>query len=1391
MKTLTSAARIAAAAQIGTRPITILKIEWPSGTAYYADSDYTFGANSCAGKIISMGDSASISKALSIGEVSTISVVLDDNDLSIKSKINTDLVEGVFCTVYFHFDGLTAADAVTLMRGRIQGDINWEQGSRQLSFTIDANTLADKELGFSATRLDLPTMSTESEGKAWPLCFGTVLKVPALSIYKPKLTKLIGQIIASNVSVQIDNGASWPQGTTTTIDVDNNFWHIRFKGTFSGNTFTITEKNSTKYTALACAARVVGDPDINNAAVFWITDPTINLVSNYLYMVIGPNKYVNYIQYQNGAKCYCSKAWRKDGTDTNLLLDNTYTITEVRGGVDTSWGTTYKSQYKTTDSFGNVTWVTGVEAKPDQYILIPGSPVTEYVGHAYSYVANLIASSAILGVYAYRTYDGEKTLQPVPSSYYVKNIADTTLLAGKTCTSITFKDLLSSRTIEKWEDEIYVSLRSTVGSNTADQLQWIIQNYSSISVDATSFATVQTAVSNYPSNFALLDPKSVISVLEDMSFQARIGLLISSGTAFIRYLSTVPLSIEYTMTEDLIKLKSLTMSFTKSEELVTEYTANWQPDYVTERVFIYKNNQSVLGVKKDEKDFYIYNIESLVQLSARYWGWRLSNSWRTLNYSAFLPAVGSEVFDRVNNRITTLGPTDIRGQITESKHNTEDQVINLQVILASLSGVSSGSQPVESITFYTGDPANPITGLEIMPVDPGAGLSEVDYSVLVDTKTNNPEQKEKKYSVQVTFDTSTFQRGVNESVTYRLVDENGNWIGDSVVGIITIASDDSLDIISPALVSLVGGVATVNTVITGGSGIDQGVIKCEIYNQTWSGLSKGFKIQDEGAITWSYQPFSVVRGSTFSVSLTGGALSAVYSVSVIEGDTTDNLYNTSGLVTMITTDASGNYSATDWMFADGNYAIDDKTIVLTRSGNTFPSESITLVTDASSPGIVYKITGSWTLGQVLMNNGFGDWIIGDPLSAQGKTLGVVARIVASDIYLVVRGLCCLTSLADHTTYNLGAGGTLGSTAGYFVLRAYQNKLCWIGGAGAVNKLDDIGDVDVTGPGNGDLLVYDTAASKWFTGIVSSPDSTISYSYSGGAIQFRLNANGVTFAKIQQIAATSVLCNPTGATANVQALAATTDNQVLTRQSGSLVWSLLSSALLPASGVTAGTYGSNAWAAPVITINANGIITSATNTTWSTATDTSNVTGLGFVSGVLTLGTASAIFNASKLQGKAISATNPTVNTEFLWYDAANGRWAPFDIWGGAVGKGSMSFYDASLPAGSGKTSNLPGPTTKGCVLAYPDYTAGDPNWTRTVEVGDTSAGGGSMKVWFGTGHSVDISSDRVVITYSSGNTVTIDSADFVGTSRAVKLREIDVCDAGVAKKQLVLCSATY
>jgi hypothetical protein len=57
---------------------------------------------------------------------------------------------------------------------------------------------------------------------------------------------------------------------------------------------------------------------------------------------------------------------------------------------------------------------------------------------------------------------------------------------------------------------------------------------------------------------------------------------------------------------------------------------------------------------------------------------------------------------------------------------------------------------------------------------------------------------------------------------------------------------------------------------------------------------------------------------------------------------------------------------------------------------------------------------------------------------------------------------------------------------------------------------------------------------------------------------------------------------------------------------------------------------------------------------------------------------------------------------------------------------------------------------------------------------------------------ISITAGVVTIDYGSGNSVVIDPGHFVGTSKAVRLRELDVCnDDNEPKKILALCSDFY
>jgi hypothetical protein len=157
---------------------------------------------------------------------------------------------------------------------------------------------------------------------------------------------------------------------------------------------------------------------------------------------------------------------------------------------------------------------------------------------------------------------------------------------------------------------------------------------------------------------------------------------------------------------------------------------------------------------------------------------------------------------------------------------------------------------------------------------------------------------------------------------------------------------------------------------------------------------------------------------------------------------------------------------------------------------------------------------------------------------------------------------------------------------------------------------------------------------------------------------------------------------------------------------------------------------------------------------------------------------------------------------------------PYDAAAGPV-KGNM-LYCAGNPAQAANGQfpnailNFPTMGQRNALLVADSVTE-IPKWAKQIELGTTSDGGASLKINFAAGKYVEISSTGRVrcyesatadftidmatrtirATFQNSNSVTLADSDFIGTSKAVRLREIDVCDNGVTKKMLILASLPY
>jgi hypothetical protein len=577
----------------------------------------------------------------------------------------------------------------------------------------------EDQTGYAPVEGDIPNMHEDAIGVSWPECFGTVYKVPAVRIRKPIKGVLQENFNINSTTVKITNGEKFTQNEAIDIIIDR----ILCTGSFNGDVFTFTEINKPYYSSISFAARPPADEHVNNSHVAWVTDSSINLVGKYCYSINFLSEYmVNYCINQDGTKCFFAKPWRPARGYEDILMDATFSMIEVCGEPHTNWLETFLihcDYYWVGAAVGG--WVLHYYYPKDEYTIDSweietGADVIIDNSYTDIYVCNLLASTDIFGVYGYRTdKDNKRILAVIPSRYYTKNLTNSILKVGITCTTLEFDVPLEEYTHENWEGDIYVSLVSNQGYNTADIIKYLFDEYTDLDTDAASFTTVQTQLANYPSCFALLEQYDVLEICEKIAWQARCAIYISSETVYIRYLCAgrpEDGEHDFSINDSNIQFKSLQLGFTPSENLVTKLIANWRLDYSPEenssKTFIYEKNISDYGLLESNENFFIYNIENLVQLSAAFWGYRYSNVWRQASFKIFLQHLDVEIFDIISSRVPATSHNELIGIVKQLSYDSDNKNINISAELGSrMTDISaSDSQPdmdsyiFESTIYY-------------------------------------------------------------------------------------------------------------------------------------------------------------------------------------------------------------------------------------------------------------------------------------------------------------------------------------------------------------------------------------------------------------------------------------------------------------------------------------------------------------------------------------------------------------------------------------------------------------------------------------------------------------------------------------------------------------------
>lgn len=717
MRNLSVAALAKIAQEKGVEPVLILEIQWAgSATAiYYADKDIPGFA---AGKITEVGELDEIVQVSGGGKSEQIRVTLDDTDGALKEIFDTIDVHKKSARVWQWFAGIDIADKFLVFKGQINSPVVWNEGERTLEVAI-VNRIEDVEVGFSAEEGQFLFLPDELIGAPWPLCFGTVVNVPALKavpansgtlasgvgikdftlkrriglaekitcpsnivgwgklvpvegagylatpIYQADLNcvrtrcteiermklALKEQTSYEYPTITVFGGAKFAQGVTLTLNINGGFFTGYFGAGGDPETFTITSRLHPK----------------ND----------------------GNNGVLEDSEEERTIRTECEKAVQGAVNKANPGQGNPDDDGHAWWWTDPRYlGKSPPSQTIGARS-SRITWENYRAAQAANFFWASGGASVRLASNAeIVYIANILPST-IQRVAAWRTVDGNRFLLTVPEQYYTIRQTD---FNGYLVMEIVMTEPLSLRgrdTGGGWEDDIYVTMTSSVGPNTVDIIRWFIETYTDYAIDEDSFDACEATVENYPMHFPLLSRRNLITVLQEIATQARCALWQKDDTFYIRYLSETPTPVD-TIDEDDIIPKTLQISLSSTEDVVTKLVAKWKKDYALPRqnTLILRHNVKDYGTHEKTFDYYCFNILQLVRKTATYWTIRKSNAWKRVKFSTPLTKLNLESFDAVTLSLPKLASVPVIGIVEKATYNSKENVIDFECWTPVLAGTN-------------------------------------------------------------------------------------------------------------------------------------------------------------------------------------------------------------------------------------------------------------------------------------------------------------------------------------------------------------------------------------------------------------------------------------------------------------------------------------------------------------------------------------------------------------------------------------------------------------------------------------------------------------------------------------------------------------------------------
>ncbi len=707
MRSLSANALTKIATQYGSEPIFVVGVQWSDGISYYADRNI----DSIKGRILSVSVMDNVITVSNNNDSQEINVILDDSDGIIKTIMDTNDVHKKDVWVYQWFEGLNFDDKFLLFRGKINTPIIWSEGARTISFSI-VSQLEDKEIGFSPEEGQFPFIPSDLIGTPWPMIYGTAVDVPCAQITKAITgTTLEGVGIVSGESSH--NNVSLGTNPPDLAMLSWQMSHVSFCASawvtddpVQYAKFNDQYNDLADQAALSAASYLQTQRDAQTRREATITNAvTLGEGTSSLQILGGEDFPRGPLTLKIGSGLFngsftddifniSSRVHTANDEAIVASATNDYTPLEFKPNQKFNFvskvpdGSGGLVDYQTE---GEIIYSDESISRPNarqrarHYWADAGTHVSIASDEPITYIVSIIPGT-VLRVKAFKDFDGVKRLIDLPTNLY--SVSNVTYGSIDTVQVVT-TTLLSTILDQEWDDELYVTFESDVGPNIVDILKDLIDTYTNFTYNNTTFNAVRTKLTNFPANFAYLQRKNIVDVLNEIAFQARCSLRLVNNIFYLNYLAEEPTTID-TIEESDIENQSIEVSMTPTEDIVTKYTANWRISLAQKdpNRIILRHNVSKYGIQEEDYDFYIYNQPDIILKVATFWLIRKSNTWKQINFNTFLSKLNLETFDAILLDFDTdyVSTDPVKAIIQSADFNSEDQTISISCWLPIKSG---------------------------------------------------------------------------------------------------------------------------------------------------------------------------------------------------------------------------------------------------------------------------------------------------------------------------------------------------------------------------------------------------------------------------------------------------------------------------------------------------------------------------------------------------------------------------------------------------------------------------------------------------------------------------------------------------------------------------------